>query len=132
MEDKAVAPGEVRAKLGHGIRQSAGMADNRQSPVTHGDHLSQAAGFEARRHQEHIAAAVDQVRQGFLEGDKDGHLLRESGRRYLPEHVLIVRPTPPQDYQLGPGLLENACLSPAHRYRCPFVHPVAVPYLSRE
>ena len=50
----------------HRVAQPADMRDNRQRAVAHGAELRQAARLEARRHQQRIAAALDQMRQAFV------------------------------------------------------------------
>ena len=42
-----------------GIGQSARRANDRDRPIAHGDHLSEAARLEERGHQEHVAAGVN-------------------------------------------------------------------------
>ncbi len=40
--------------IDHGVRQSAGPADNGNGAVPQGDHLAQAAGLIERGHQEQV------------------------------------------------------------------------------
>ncbi len=57
-EGKA-CPGAGKAiKRNHSIFQAAGLAYDRQSAITHRNHLRQAAGFKKRRHQEQIGGGV--------------------------------------------------------------------------
>ncbi len=51
------------------IDQPAGGAHDRHGAVAQAVHLVQAARLEARRHQEHVGAAFDEVREAFVEAD---------------------------------------------------------------
>ena len=53
-------------------------------------HLIQAARLEARRHQEHVGAPLDQMRDRLVEPDPDANPIRMQGSE-APPHVLIAR-----------------------------------------
>ena len=62
----------------HCVGQPAGVAHQRQSAVFQAIKLSEAARLEAAGDNNHIAAANQPVRQGFIVADMDAHLLRIS------------------------------------------------------
>ena len=70
---------EARALAGklvirdHRVLQTAGLANNRQGAVAHGDDLRQAAGLKLRRHQEHVGCGIHTLRQRRIELDACGH-----------------------------------------------------------
>ena len=66
----------------HCIFQPAGLADNRQRPVTHGNHLTQSARFALGRHQEQICARVN-PHGGRL-------IVFDPGRQHAGEAVLCI------------------------------------------
>ena len=73
------------------IGEAAGVADDRHRAVAHGDELAQPARLVARRHQEEIAAAEDELAQRFVEVQAHRHLLRIAGRqRQQRPRVLLV------------------------------------------
>src|SRR4030042_230064 len=51
-----------------GVGQAAGVAHHGDGAVAQGDELAQAAGLEARGHEEQVAAAVDELRQRMDDG----------------------------------------------------------------
>ena len=53
----------------HRVRQPAHRAHDRHRAVAQAVHLVQAARLEARRHQEHVSAGLDQVREPLVEPD---------------------------------------------------------------
>ncbi|MCY1412769.1 hypothetical protein D9M71_281850 [compost metagenome] len=69
----AVDRGFVEEEAGHpvfdGVCQAAGAPGDRQRAEALGVHLAQAAGLEARGHQQEIAAGVDASGVGFVEAD---------------------------------------------------------------
>ena len=60
----------------NGILQAAGLPDNGDGAVAHGDHLAQAAGLALGRHEEQIRTGVDGHGQGFVIVQTDGHTAR--------------------------------------------------------
>ena len=70
-----------------GIAPAQCLAHHRHTAVAHGIELADAAGFKTARHQEGIAACVDQTREGIVVGEEDGHtpcLVLALGRELVP------------------------------------------------
>ena len=59
-----------------GILQAAGLPDNGDGAVAHGDHLTQAAGLALGGHEEQIRTGIDGHGQGFVIVQTDGHTAR--------------------------------------------------------
>ena len=53
----------------HRVGQAADAGDDRHAAVAQAVELGQAAGLEARRHEDRVAAALDQVRQRLVVAD---------------------------------------------------------------
>ena len=53
----------------HRIREPAGRVDQRDRAVAQAVHLIQPARLEPRRHQEHVGAGLNEVRQRLVEPD---------------------------------------------------------------
>ena len=63
----------------HRVAQPADMRDDRQRAVAQGAELRQAARLEARRHQQRVAAALDQMRQRLVVADLRADIVRVGG-----------------------------------------------------
>ena len=70
------------------VLETARGTDDGNRAVTQAVHLIQAAWLESRRHQEHVAAAFDQMRQPLVEADVDGHAVRVASLEILPEALV--------------------------------------------
>ena len=57
----------------HGIAQSAGLAYERHAAVAQRDHLTEAAGFKLRRHQEKVSTSIDMMRKRIVHLEACGH-----------------------------------------------------------
>lgn len=64
-KEKTVSVGGA-VHVDDGVREAADGADERNRSVTKGDKLREAAWFEKGRHEEHVAACVEKVRQRFV------------------------------------------------------------------
>src|SRR5690242_20592381 len=62
-KNKTVALTRLRVVFLYSISQPTNLANDRDTAITHRDKLAQATGLEARRHQEHITACVNALRQ---------------------------------------------------------------------
>ena len=82
-EGQAVAGPDVLFKIRDGVLEAADLADDGHRAVFHGDHLAQAAGLVARRHEEQVGAGVDLVGQFLAEADLDGHFVGVAPRQVL-------------------------------------------------
>src|SRR5579859_3373626 len=71
VEYEAVAHTVCVGPLIHRIGQAAGAPHDRHRAVAQRDHLAQAAGLEARGHEEQVRAAVDLLREIRIEGERD-------------------------------------------------------------
>jgi len=75
----------VAGGLGDCVGEPAGMADHRDGTIAQGDHLRQSAGLTQRRHEEDVAAAVDEASEVGAEGDHGLHVIPDG--RYVAEEV---------------------------------------------
>lgn len=69
-------PPGFRGAVRHRIRQPARAAYQRQRAVFQTIELRQAAGLETARHQNHVCAAHDAVRERFVIANLHAHLPR--------------------------------------------------------
>ena len=81
------------------VLQAAGLADDGDRAVAAGDHLGQAAGLRAGRHQEDVGTGVDLLCQLGVEADVDTDAARVACAQ-LVEEVLILGPAGAEDDQL--------------------------------
>ncbi len=94
---KDEAGGRARVQRGRccvddGVGQTAGAAHHGQGAVTQAVDLIQAAGLEARRHQEDVGAGLDAVREVLVVTDVQTQLLsvsclRERAVQFRDAHV---------------------------------------------
>ena len=70
------------------VRQAAGIANHGYGAVAQAVHLIQSAGLIAGRHQENVAARLDEVGHGFIVagGERDAP---PKSRRQFVEELLI-------------------------------------------
>ena len=100
-----VGEGEAVALVGiyveglDAVPEAAGLPDDGDGPVAHGDHLAEAAGLELAGHEEHVRAGVDPVGQRFVHLHPGGH---PAGVFPLggADEVLIVPVAHAQEHQL--------------------------------
>src|SRR5207247_4100267 len=74
-EGEAIALAAARVVLLDSIGEAPNTVNNRHAAVTHSYQLTQPAGLETRRHQEHVAARVDALGEFGIEGEKNRYLL---------------------------------------------------------
>ena len=72
-EDETVAMAFVGG-IDHGIRQSAGGTHHRGRAIAQAVQLVEAAGFEARGHDENVGPRLDAMGQRLVEADAHGAL----------------------------------------------------------
>ena len=104
-EAVALAGGVVVAE--HGIAQAAGLAHDRHGAVAQRDHLGQAARLKQRRHQEHVRAGIDAVRQLVVHLEARGHASR-IGRLGPLEQIGVLGVAHAQHDQLEAGIHQLA------------------------
>ena len=120
------------------VFQSTGFPHDGQAAVTHGNHLAQATGFKAGRHQEKVTPGVDLVGQLFVVTDVGyetafiaffhiAHIVFIAGIACTEEHKLerfvfhdILQHF---HYQLKALLLRHACDHSKNRKIFPFFKP---------
>ena len=94
----------------HAVSEAAGLADDGQGAVTHGDHLRKSAGLEQAGHEQHIGAGVHTVAKRLVEGDAGAHTAGVLPG-VIAEHILIFPVARAEDgelYRLIEHLLNNA------------------------
>jgi hypothetical protein len=77
------------------IRQPADGADNRHCAIPKTVHLIEAARLEPLRHQKHVSARFDEVREPFIEADTRSDPVG-MGRGQRGPELLIPRVTRPE------------------------------------
>src|SRR5579875_2209298 len=87
---EAVARTGIGVILLDGIGQAAYTAHYRHAAVTHGNQLTQTAGFKTRGHEEHIAAGVDSLSQFRIKSQENRHLFRITSRKRLKQLVVLL------------------------------------------
>ena len=109
-EREAIALAGVLVIGPYAVPEAAGLADDGQGPVTHGDHLGKSAGLEQAGHKQHIGAGVHTVAQSLVEGDAGAHTAG-----ILPgvvaEHILVLSVARAENCELDwliQHLLDNA------------------------
>lgn len=58
--------------------------------VAHGDHLREAAGLKHRRHDEHVAAGVDEVAQRLVVGEAQRRAVGVVARQLVAQRVELA------------------------------------------
>jgi hypothetical protein len=102
LHDEAGALLRIGRHVGHRIEQPPHGRDDRWRAIGLAVHLVEAAGLEARRHEEDVGAGLDQVGEALVEPQVHGHLLRVLARRVL-ERLLQPRFALAQHHQLRAG-----------------------------
>src|SRR6266700_2673052 len=89
-ESETIALTAARVVLLDCIGEAPNTVNNRHAAVTHSNQLTQAAGLETRRHQEHVAARVDALGEFGIEGEKNRYLLRIARGQVLKQLVVVL------------------------------------------
>ncbi len=80
-----------RIVMAYRIRETAGAPNHRDGPVPQAVHLIQSAGFVLRRHEKHIAARLDQMRQRLVMAVMKCHAARITpGQRFEERRVTLI------------------------------------------
>src|SRR5262249_1083028 len=66
-EGKTISVAGRRIEVLNRIRQTTGMPNDRDTPVPQANQLTEATRLEPRRHQEHVRAGVDLLRERRVE-----------------------------------------------------------------
>ncbi len=93
-EARAFAGGRIERL--HGVGQAAGLAHDGDRAVAQAEHLVQAAGLVARRHEQHVCTGLDQVSQLIIVAAVERRLAREG--LVQPAEELLVAPLPGAEY----------------------------------
>ena len=100
-EARAAVVGGVMGR--HRVHQAADPTHHRNRAVAHGQQLADAAGLKAARHQEGIAAGIDQARQGVVIGEKHREATRIAGG-HLPQARFDIAIAGAKHHKLAVGI----------------------------
>src|SRR2546421_5792745 len=89
-EGKPVAFTAARIIFLDCIGQATNGSHNGHAAIAHRYQLSQATWLKTRRHEEHIDARVDVLRNFSVEGEKNRYLLRVTNRKILKQLVIVL------------------------------------------
>ena len=91
-----------------GVAQPADGVDHRHGAVAHRVQLPQPARLLLRRHPEHVAGAVEPVRERLVEGERQREPAGRGGRGHAPQRALVLGVAGAQHRHRGVGLGEHA------------------------
>ena len=82
-----LCPLPIVVHVKHRVRQAARLPHHRERAVAHANHLREAARLKHAGNQHHVAARVDQVAEGLVEGEGEARavmvLVRELARQVV-------------------------------------------------
>ena len=107
VEAKSSAAIRIWVVGGNGVDQTTHFPHHRHGAITHRIQLTNAAGLEATRHQERIAAGVDQTREIIVVGQKNSAFTRIAGGQ-LPKAGFKATIARSQHHDLRVGVGEQA------------------------
>ena len=97
---KAVAAVSIHVVRLHSILKTAGLSDDRNSTIVHGDELCQSAGLELRRHEQCVASGINTMASRLIVLDARGKLPLVF-ILVVPEGILILGIAGAEYHDLG-------------------------------